>query len=581
MRTPLVSALACMLAVAFAALAFWLFKPAPPKLVTRFAMPMPPGTRLDPAMPEIAISPDGTHLVYAALLGSASQLYVRAMDGLEARAIPGTEGAGNPFFSPDGRWIGFCAGGMLKKISPSGGPSVNLADLIGGHTTCGIFGASWSNQGMIAFAREGPVQQVSDAGGSVHVLTRLDRAETINHGPEFLPDGKALLFSIPTNIVSPPKVAVQSLRTGERRELPSRGYFPRYAPSGHIVYSLEESLMAAPFDLRTLAVTGPAVAVIDGVQPWQYSFSRTGSLAYVPRSVPGTVRLVWVDRKGAEDPVPAPAHKYVFPRISPDGQRLAVAVEEPDSQIWTYDLARKTLARLTLDGTSNQIPAWTPDGKRIVFKGAANRLYWQSTDGSGTAEELTSSPLAPNNFPGSWSPDGQALVFVEQAPPAMSLWILSLNDRKPQEFSYSPSRETAPRFSPDGHWIAYDSNESGRDEIYVRPYPGPGGKWQISTEGGSEPVWNPKGRELFYRNGDKMMVVEVTTQPAFSPGEPRLLFEGAYVHDRRSSPDYDVSPDGQRFLMLKSNENGQAPEQINAVLNWFEELKRRVPTGTK
>jgi eukaryotic-like serine/threonine-protein kinase len=269
-----------------------------------------------------------------------------------------------------------------------------------------------------------------------------------------------------------------------------------------------------------------------------------------------------------------------MPRIAPDGRRVAVAIEEADSQIWLFDLARDTPTRLTFEGAVNVDPVWTPDGKRIVFKGAANRLFWQPADGSSPAEALTNEPLGWNNIPSSWAPDGQALAFVEQAG-SMSLWILPLKDRKPQPFGSPSFGESAPRFSPDGRWIAYASIESGRSEIYVRPYSGRG-KWQISTEGGTEPVWNPKGRELFYRNRNKMMAVEVTTQPSFSAGKLKLLFEGAYVDlSPRTLPNYDVSPDGQRFLMLKATEQGQAPTQINVVLNWFEELKRRVPSGTK
>jgi len=582
-RMALVSTLACILVASLAALAFWLFKPAVPKPVTRLAMSLPPGQRLALDRPAIAISPDGTRLAYAALQGSASQLYLRAMDGLEARAIPGTEDARYPFFSPDGQWIGFAAGGKLKKVSLSGGPPVSLADVSAGLSDFPL-AASWGTQGVIAFSGgpSGAIQEISDTGGNVQPLTRLEKEEFVHFQPELLPDEKGLLFNIATNNAGPPRVAVQSLGTGERRELLQAGRRPRYAPSGHLVYSLGGNLMAAPFDLRSLAVTGASVPVVEGVQALQYSFSLTGSLVYVPGSVRAAqLKLVWVDRKGTEQPVPAPAHNYVMPRISPDGNRVAAEIEEANGQIWLYDLARDTLTRLTFEGANNIAPVWTPDGKRIAFKGAANRLFWQPADGSGVAEELTSSPLAPNNFPSSWSPDGQALVFVKQAAPVMSLWILPLKDRKPQPFGHSQSRETAARFSPDGRWMAYDSNESGRDEIYVRPYPGPGGKWQISTEGGMEPVWNPKGRELFYRNGDKMMAVEVTTRPAFSAGKPRLLFEGAYVPTPRSLPNYDVSPDGQRFLMLEASEQGQAPEQINVVLNWFEELKRRVPTSTK
>jgi Tol biopolymer transport system component len=578
-RWWVVSASACALAAAVAAFAVWLLKPAAPKPVTRFAMSLPPGQRLFTLRPELAISPDGTRLVYSAGLGpGAAQLYLRAMDGLEARAIPGTEGGVGPFFSPDGQWIGFSAGGKLKKVSLSGGLPVSLADVA---AIGGSFGASWGSQGTIAFVRgASPIEQVSDAGGNLQPLTRLEKGERLHGQPEFLPAGSGLLY----DIYSGPgtgKVAVQSLKTGERRELLQAGNLPRYAPSGHLVYLQGANLMAAPFDPRRLAITGAAVPVIEGVLPLQYSFSSTGSLVYVPgSSQTPQLRLVWVDRKGAEQALPAPAHNYVMPRISPEGRRVAAALEEGDSQVWLYDLARDTLTRLTFEGAINVDPVWTPDGKRIVFKGDANRLFWQPSDGSGAAEGLTSGPLSTNDIPSSWSPDGQAMAIVESIG-TQSVWILPLQDRKPQLFDRGQTNESAPRFSPDGHWIAYTSAESGRVEIYVRPYPGPGGKWQISTEGGTEPVWNPKGRELFYRIGNKMMAVEVTTQGAFSAGKPRVLFEGAYVPTPRSLPNYDVSPDGQRFLMLKATEQAQAPTRINVVLNWFEELKRRVPSGTK
>jgi eukaryotic-like serine/threonine-protein kinase len=240
------------------------------------------------------------------------------------------------------------------------------------------------------------------------------------------------------------------------------------------------------------------------------------------------------------------------------------------------------MTRLTFEGNENLNGVWTPDGKRIAFastKEGPRNIYWQRADGSGGLEQLTTSENT--QVPMSWSPDGQLLSFFEVNPTTgYDIWVLRLSDRKALPFLRTPFNESVPRFSPDGRWLAYISNESGRYEIYVQPYPGPGGKWQISTEGGTEPTWNPNGRELFYRSGDKMMAVEIATQPSFSASKPRVLFEGRYEPSPATSPNYSVSPDGQRFLMLKSAEQeAAAPTQINVVLNWFEELKRRVPTG--
>jgi Tol biopolymer transport system component len=343
---------------------------------------------------------------------------------------------------------------------------------------------------------------------------------------------------------------------------------------------------------------GAAVPVVEGVLQSpssgaaQYGFSATGSLVYVPGGIQSAqLRLVWISRNGAEQPVAAPAHAYLAPRLSPDGRRVAVGITESQSHIWLYDLSRDTLTRFTFEGNSNQYPAWTPDGKRIAFqsnKEGVLNLFRQMADGSGSLERLTTSDNT--QTANSWSPDGQLLAFHEIDPATQrDIWVLRMGDpsqgsgqvSKAQPFLRTRFDEAGPRFSPDARWLAYISNESGRYEIYVQPYPGPGGKWQVSTEGGTEPVWNPNGRELFYRSGDKMMVVDIATQPSFAAGKPRMLFEGQYVPTPATAPNYDVSPDGQRFLMLKPVEQAAGPTQINVVLNWFEELKQKVPTGKK
>jgi Tol biopolymer transport system component len=579
---------AASLVAAIVGLTVWSLRPAPavpPRPVTRFTISLPAGqvlVGLD--TPAIALSPDGTRLAYLAAQGSGlPQLYLRAMASPDARPIPGTEGATNPFFSPDGQWLGFFTGNKLKKVSVSGGAAVTLGDAIQPQ------GASWSSQGMIAFGSEpaAVLLQVSDAGGTPQVLTHLEKGETDHDWPEFLPGDKTVLFAASGDDRANGQVAIQSLATGARRNLMQGATHPHYAPSGHLVYAHGGSLMAVPFDLQRLALTGAAVPVVEGVLQSassggaQYSFSATGSLVYVTGAVQATVQntLVWVSRNGTEQPLPAPLREYGNPRLSPDGRRLAVVIED---QVWLYDLSRGALSRFTFEGDRNFDPVWTPDGKRIAFnsnKEGQQNVFWQLADGSGGLERLTTSDYNPI----SWSPDGQLLAFIEVNPTTQwDIWVLRLSDRKAQPFLRTRFNEAAPRFSPDGRWLAYNSDESGRYEVYVQPYPGPGGKWQISTEGGTEPVWNPNGRELFYRSGDKMMVVDIATQPGFAAGRPRKLFEGRYGDTPiPGTNQYDVSADGQRFLMTKEIEQSSSATQINVVLNWFEELKQKVPTGKK
>jgi eukaryotic-like serine/threonine-protein kinase len=597
-RRPVVFGLgALLLGAVIAGVTVWNVKPTPaaPRAVTRYAITLPQGQQLAGlnGAPSVAISPDGAHLAYVAREGSTQQLYLRAMDSLEARPIPTTEGAINPFFSPDSRWLGFFAGGKLKKVSVSGGAVQILGD-------AGLpRGASWSSQGMIALAPNpaSGLQQVSDAGGTAQPLTRLENGEVSHGWPEFLPGGQSVLFTATGAATNwnAAKVAVQSVGTGERRNLISGGTNPRYASSGHLVYVQGGTLMAAPFDAQRLGVTGAAVPAVAGVLQStfnghaQYSFSDTGSLVYVAGGTQsGAGKPVWVSRNGTEQPLAAPARNYTFPRLSPDGRRLAITIAEQESHIWLYDFSREILTRFTFEGGSNSNPVWTPDGKRIAFlsnKEGPQNLFWQMADGSGGLERLTTSENT--QVPRSWSPDGQLLAFIEPTlTGGMDISVLRLSDpsassgqgRKAEPFLQTPSNETVPAFSPDGRWLAYVSDESGRYEVYVQPYPGPGGKWQVSTEGGTEPIWNPNGRELFYRSGDKMIVVDIATQPGFVAGKPSVLFEGQYVSTQATFPNYDVSPDGQRFLMLKPTEQSEeGPTQINVVLNWFEELKRLAP----
>jgi Tol biopolymer transport system component/predicted Ser/Thr protein kinase len=596
-RRALILGLGALLLVAVASLVTWNLKPAPSQPVSRLVVNLPPGLQLAGLEdgPAVALSPDGTHLAYVATQGGTQQLYMRAMGSLESKPIPGTEGAVIPFFSPDGQRVGFFAGGNLKKVSVSGGAALTLANAALPR------GASWGSQGNIAFVPTtvGALQQVLEAGGTPQPLTRFEKGEISQRWPEFLPGGKAVLFAAGPSAINftIAQVAVQSVGTGERRNLVRAGMNPRYSPSGHLVYAQGGSLMAVPFDLQRLAVIGTAVPVVEGVLQSpssgdaQYSFSATGSLVYISGGVQSAQsKLVWVSRNGAEQPVAAPAHTYVGPRLSPDGRRVAVTITEQESQTWLYDLSRETLTRFTFEGNYNLNPIWTPDGKRIAFesnKEGPPNLFWQLADGSGGLERLNTSEYI--QVPSSWSPDGQLLAFHEVNPSTQrDIWVLRLGDpstgsgqvHKAQPFLRTQFNEGSPQFSPNGRWLAYVSDESGRFEIYVQPYPGPGGKSQISSDGGTEPMWNPNGRELFYRSGNKMMAVEITTQPSFSAGKPKVLFEGRYLLTPATSPNYVVATDGQRFLMLKPTEQVQsAPTQINIVLNWFEELKQKVPTG--
>jgi Tol biopolymer transport system component/predicted Ser/Thr protein kinase len=579
-----------LLGAAVSGVAIWNLKPSLPRPVSRFTVTLPPDQQLAglDGGPAVVLRADGTHLAYVARQGGTQQIYLRALDSLETKLIPGTEGAVNPFFSPDGQWLGFFAGGKLKKVSVSGGAALTLGDAVTPR------GASWGSQGMIAFAPlvTSGLQQVSDVGGSPQPLTRLDKGENSNRWPEFLPGGKAVLFTAGTAVpavFTNSQIAVQLVGTEERRSLIQGGTLARYAPSGHLVYAQGGTLMAVPFNLQRLRTRGTAVPVVEGVLQStltgaaQYGISAAGSLVYVSGSAQSAQsRLVWVSRSGIEQPLAAPARTYVFPRLSPDGRRVAVGIVEQGTQVWLYDLSGDTLTRLTFEGNVNTNPSWTPDGKRIAFlsnKEGPGNLFWQLADGSGGLEQLAKSDY--NKYESSWSPDGQIMAFMEANPTTgYDIWVLRMSDRKAQPFLRTRFNEAAPRFSPDGRWLAYMSDESGRFEIYVQPYPGPGGKWQISTEGGKEAVWNPNGRELFYRSGNKMMAVDITTQPGISAGKSRMLFEGQYQPPPTTSPNYDVSSDGQRFLMLKPVEQTQVgPTQINVVLNWFEELKQKVPTG--
>jgi Tol biopolymer transport system component len=585
-RLAVFIALSALVAATVAGFAVWNLRPAPQLPVTRTVINLPPGDQLAALdFPAIAISPDGARIAYVAFHSGTRQIYLRALDSLEAKPLAGTEGANTPFFSPDGQWLGFFASGKLKKILVNGGVAVPLSN--GAAPT----GAMWGNNGTIVFApiNTGVLEQIPDAGGIPKALTRFDKGEFTHGWPDLLPGSKTVLFVAGAG-GSNLRIVAQSLGTGDRREIVQGGTVPHYAATGHLVYAQGGTLMAAPFDPQQQQLRGGSVSVVEGVLQSgfigaaQYTLSETGSLAYVPGGNLAGDRLVWVSRNGKEQALGAPPHNYLWPRISPDGRQIAVGIGEGETQVWLYDLAREALTRFAPGVNGMTVPVWTPDGKRLAFtsnKDGPQNIYWQMADGSSETERLTSSEYP--NFPMSFSRDGQLLSYGEINPTTgYEIWVLKMADRKMQPFLRSPFNEGVPRLSPDGHWLSYVSDESGRWEVCLQPYPGPGGKYQISTEGGTEPVWNPKGNELFYRSGNKMMAVDITPLPNFSIGKPRMLFQGPYLPTLGTLPYYDVSPDGQRFLMIKLNEESSSSsslKQIVVVQNWFDELKRRVPAG--
>jgi serine/threonine-protein kinase len=593
-RWLMLGALACVLVAAIAGMAVWSLRPAASaRPVERVTSALPPSMTIVPGNAGLlALSRDGSRLAYVAVgPGSPSELYLRAMDAPEAIRLAGTEAAQDPFFSPDGQWVGFfpAGPGVLKKISVSGGTPLTLCVV-----SANSRGGAWGLDDTIIFGTQatGGLFKVSAAGGQPEPLTTLLPGETSHRWPQFLPDGKTILFTVGTSgNYDEAQIAVQRLDSREHKIVVRGGTSGRYIPSGQLVYYRAGTLMAVPFDTDTLEVKGSAAPVIEGVlgNPLygtaQFTFSYSGSLAYLPGSSQFvTQSMVWVNRQGVATPLPAPPRSYRAPRISPDGRQIAVGI---GNDVWIYEIARDTLTRLTFEKSNAGTAAnWTPDSKRIVFpsdRAGPVNLFWKPVDGSGPEERLTTSSNLQRAS--SFSPDGRFHVFTEVDPKAASdLWILPMDgDRKPRVFLQTPAAESSGQFSPDGRWIAYVSNESGRPEVYVRPFPGPGGKWQISSEGGTELAWNPKGKELFYRTGaqkEEMMVVDYQTEPTFSAGKPRLLFEGNYVANAPTSGGafYSVSPDGQRFLMTQVPEQQQSSlTQVNMVLNWFEEVKQKVP----
>ena len=558
-----------------------------PRPVTEFPVPLPTNQTLT-AFPgkALALSQDGTQLVYVA----SGRLYLRRMDRIEATPIPGTEGARDPFFSPDGHWIGFQQGSQLKKIAVAGGA---LVPLCAAAETLGD--ASWDVNDSILFSQAGVgILRVAGSGGTPEVLVPLSFATGgIARSPQMLPGGDTLLFSLrpaSRRDWNQTQVVIQRLDTGERRVVVERGRDAHYLATGHLVYADQTTLFAVPFDAARQEVTGRPVSLIDSVTMdlntgvSQYSVAPTGTLAYGLFEGGNRRSLVWVDRDGRETALALGTRAFEHPRISPDGQRVAVGIREDDTDIWVHDLERGSFTRLTFDPGEDESPLWA-DNRYITYAGSRGdkRLTLQRlADGSGDEEVLPMGQLSHHHL-GAWSPDGQTLAYTSLDDPSvgnMNVWFVTVgrsDGNEPRPFLQTEIIEQAPAFSPDGHFLAYASFASGSSEVFVESVPRGAGRWQISTAGGSQPAWSADGREIFYRSTDRMMAVPVETEPHFSRSQPRALFEDGYVRLPWRERNYDVTSDGRRFLMVKPTEGALARTQINVVLNWFEELKKRVP----
>lgn len=531
----------------------------------------------------LAFSPDGKRLAYVEEdRDRRRRIYIKEMDEFRAKPLAGTEGAISPFFSPDGQWVGYVDHFQrkLKKVSIKGGEPIILGECLQ------FRGGTWGADGSIIFTpvTDTGLWRISDSGEGLEQLTVPDAnaGEYGHYWPQILPGGKYVLF---TNVrqggLDESKFELYSLQTGKRRPLFKGGSYARYASSGHLLYGRKETLYAVRFDLQSLGVDGPGVPVLQdvttpGSSSAQFALAEDGLLAYIPVVTRSTeLAPVWVDIEGHSRPLAAAPRNYHSVSISPDGMFVAFSIANGDgSDIWLYDITRKTLNPLTSDGASSN-PVWTPDGKRIIYS-SFNKLVSQNADGGGEAERLET--IDDFRLPTSCSPDGGKLLVVTSDPERFKLdqdiWIIQLTGEAKGQATAFARRNNNQRhavWSPDGRWVAYSSEESGSWEIYAEPYPGPGPKTMISTQGGIQPVWSRDAKELYYLNGGKVLAAAVETEPQLRVVGSRELFEGRYL-SCLSCQTYDVGPDGQ-FLMIQDPQE-PAPAGINVVLNWFEDLKR-------